>query len=165
LALLLVAAGASKLRAPAATSSALGALRVPPVLAPMVARIIGAAEVGVGIWALATGSRASAGTIAVAHLSFAVVTAALLRRPGVPCGCFGAPDAPATRAGLVVNLASAAVAGAAIAWPPGALLGAPPVTVPRATVVVLAVVGAWLVHELHVSRMAPVVGPSEGQAA
>jgi hypothetical protein len=149
LALLLVAAGAAKLRAPGASATALRALglRIAPVAT---ARALGVAEIGVGAWALATGSPGAALAVATLHLGFAVTTARLLRLPAVPCGCFGAPDAPASIAGLAANVMSVLVAAAATVRPPGPLhqrlLDGP---VESGTILVLAVVAAWLVHEIH----------------
>jgi len=107
-----MAAGAAKVLAPAATATAASALGVPAALTVSTARALGLAEIGVGAWALADGGAAAAIALVLAHVGFAAVTVALLRRPDVPCGCFGAPDAPATVTGLWLNLASAGAAGA-----------------------------------------------------
>jgi hypothetical protein len=158
LALLVVVAGAAKLQAPGPTSAALIALGAPDARAAVLARSLGALEVAVGLWALLLGGTAPALALAALHLGFAGVTASLRRRPTVPCGCFGAQDAPATTTGLVVNLASAGVAVAAAVWPVPSVVTAladEPVTV--AATLVVAAVGAWLLHELH--------GGSPGAAA
>ena len=153
LALLLLAAGVAKLVAPEATAAALVALGLPPGASPgWGARALGAGEVALSVWVLTAGSRAAAMGLALAHLAFTAVTVRLISRPSVPCGCFGAPDAPATPAGVVSNAASTIVASAAAVWPPGTVLHlARDGLVETALVLVLACLGAWLVHQAHVA--------------
>lgn len=152
-ALLLVAAGASKLRAPAAAAAALASLGVASRSSRPLARALGLAEVAVGFSVLLSGRRVALVTLLLAQLGFVAVTAVLLRRPLVPCGCFGAPHAPATRAGLATNALATAVVAAAVFAPPAplaeTLIDQP---LAAATVTLLSATAAWLVHALHSAR-------------
>jgi uncharacterized membrane protein YphA (DoxX/SURF4 family) len=148
-ALLLVAAGLAKLRAPEATRTALAALGAPGPFARLLARSIGVVELGAGAWALAVGSRSVAVALVAIHLLFTSVTVALLRRPGVPCGCFGAQDAPASPAGVAANAVSAAVAALAVAWPPGGVASAFDDRLAGTLTFVLAALTAWLAYVAH----------------
>lgn len=131
--LVLVAAGASKLAEPAPVASTLAALgpgsgsrygrgsadprRAVPSSAPapplLLARLVGAVEVIVGLLALVVGGPVAAAAVALAYASFAVVVV-IARRRGLPsCGCFGVSSAPPSRVHVAVNVVSAAVAAAA----------------------------------------------------
>ena len=108
---LLVLAGIAKLRAPAATAGALGAVSLPSSIGFV--RVIGAVEVVLGIAAGVTGSRAAMAVVAFAYLCFTAFVAVALRsgRPVQSCGCFGAVDTPPSWVHLVVTLGFALVAG------------------------------------------------------
>ena len=115
---LLVLAGAAKLRRPAATAQALRTQGLPSSL-PLV-RALGAGEVVVALTALA-GVPAGAFAVALAYLAFTgFVLLGLLRgRSLSSCGCFGEPDLPATWTHVAVT-ALAAVASGSIALTGGA---------------------------------------------
>lgn len=114
--LVMVAAGASKLVDPSATADTLRALSVPG--GAVAARLVGAAEVVVGVAALSVGGPVVAAAVAVLYAAFAGVVV-LARRQGLPsCGCFGARSAPPSPVHVVVNVASAAVAAVAVVRDP-----------------------------------------------
>jgi hypothetical protein len=114
----LVVAGAWKVRRPDPARSALRALGV-TVPAWMV-QTLGAVEAALGALALAVGGTAPAATVAAAYLAFAVV-AFRLRDGEVGCGCFGAASTtPPGPLHVAVNLAAVVVATiAAIDGVPG----------------------------------------------
>lgn len=120
---LLVIGGALKAHRPADTAHALrlaGARWVGPV----VVRVFGVAEAGIGLWALVAGDRAAALAVGASYLAFCGFLAVALARelPIASCGCFGKADTPPSAAHLVVN--SAAVAGAiAVVAEPGVGIG------------------------------------------
>jgi hypothetical protein len=114
--LVLVAAGASKVAAPSATGTTLGALGLPG--GDAAARALGVLEVVAGLAALSVGGRPVALAVAVAYAAFAVVVAVARRRELPTCGCFGARSAPPSAVHVAVNAVSAAVAvAAAVAGP------------------------------------------------
>jgi Methylamine utilisation protein MauE len=108
----LAVGGIAKLLGPEATVPMLRALGLPS--SPVLARLLGAVEVGVGAAAFLVGGRGLA--IAVAVL-FTIFTIAVLRlRAGgeaVSCGCFGRSSAPPTMVHVVVDVVAALVAVAA----------------------------------------------------
>ncbi|HEY6531467.1 MAG TPA: MauE/DoxX family redox-associated membrane protein [Acidimicrobiales bacterium] len=117
----LTVGGIAKLSGPEATVPMLRALGLPA--RPLVARLLGALEVVVGVAALLLGGRILA--IAVAVL-FAAFTVAVLRlRAGgetVSCGCFGRSSAPPTLVHAAVDGAAVVIAvAAAVADAPGLL--------------------------------------------
>jgi hypothetical protein len=143
-AVLLVLAGAAKLRRPDADALALAGLPSSPVLA----RALGAGEVVLGLAAVLTSHPLAAAGVAVAYGGFAVVSLRMLRAGRASCGCFGATTAPLTGLHVAVNavlgLAAAVAAGAGLA---GA--GRPPLPDDTWTWVLLAascVLGAVLVR-------------------
>jgi hypothetical protein len=100
----LLVAGASKIRRPAGSSPAATALRLPA--SPPAVRALGVVEVGAATAGLAAGGFAA---IAIAVIYGALTLAAwrlLVRSPGTPCGCIGSSDAPVTATHIVVNLAA-----------------------------------------------------------
>jgi hypothetical protein len=117
-ALLLVLAGAVKLRRPAPAVDFLAALGLP---APRLLVAAGAVlELAAGSSALVWPRTAAAG-IALLFAAFAGLTALQLRRGvSVSCGCFGARTIPPSRVHLSLNLLGAAVGCAAAAAPPPA---------------------------------------------
>ena len=120
-ALLLVVAGTAKLRDPAPARAAIVAARLPGgarVRSPLVARVVGAAEVLVGAAALLVGGRWTAALLGIAYLLLALVAWRLLSvAAGTGCGCFGATGAPISRWHLVLDLGFAAAGAVAVALP------------------------------------------------
>jgi hypothetical protein len=114
----LCVSGAAKLRSPRAAVPALAMLGVPG--GGWLVRAIAAAELSLGVVALAAPGRAVALLVAGAYAGFAVVALRLVALRGA-CGCFGESQAPASP---VQAALSAVIAGAAVAaalWPPGGL--------------------------------------------
>jgi hypothetical protein len=87
-----------------------------------VVRALAAAEVAVGLWAIAAPSRIPALLVCSAYLAFTVFVAHALRRGGflTSCGCFGKADTPPTRSHLAVTGAAAVAAAAVVAVPESA---------------------------------------------
>ncbi len=115
--IVLVLAGMAKVVRPHDTARALRATGVPASAA--VVRLGSLAEVGIGLWALTTGSRIAAGLVTISYLAFAAFVAqALVRRlPLATCGCLGEPDTPPTAVHVVLDIGLAAAASVAIARP------------------------------------------------
>ena len=109
---LLVAAGLPKLTATPEADTGL------PDWVPN-GRVLGAAEIGVGLWVLLTGSALAAGTMALMYLGFTAITAWQHRVGVEDCGCFGAR--PVRPGGLHVALNAAFTVGAVatvfLGWP------------------------------------------------
>jgi len=109
----LAAGGVAKLVGPEATVPMLRALGLPA--RPVVARLLGALEVVVGVATLLFGGGLLAGAVAVL---FAAFTVAVLRlRAGgeaVSCGCFGRSSAPPTLVHVAVDAVASAIAVAAV---------------------------------------------------
>ncbi len=124
-AVLLVVGGASKVVRPGNTTNALEALRLPGH--PAAVRLLAAAEIVVGVAAVAAGGRLAWLLVAASYLGFAGFVLVAMRREGAArsCGCFGAPGTPPTTAHVLVTLtASAAAFASALGSQPGSLLGA-----------------------------------------
>lgn len=120
-ALVLGVAGAAKLCAPDAAARAVGA-------DPRLVRLFAAGELGLGAVVLAVGGPLPAGIMAVLYAGFAILTLRLART-GEACGCFGAPQSPASplqsalSGALAVICLLAAIGGArSLGW----ILGRPP---------------------------------------
>jgi hypothetical protein len=115
-AVVLAVAGWLKLRSPHATARALRAARLP--LGPGLVRAFGLFEMtvaGVAIW---LGGLIPMLLLAGSYWLFAgYLGVALVRRPDLPCGCFGGDEAPPSRAHLVFNLLAGAGALAAALVP------------------------------------------------
>ena len=111
-ALVLAAGAILKAWKPAATLGALEAVGLPG--SSIAVRILSVVEAGIAIGALLVGHRLFAAMVALSYLAFTtfVVFAKLRDVPLSTCGCFGAVDTPPTPVHVVVNLASALVAGA-----------------------------------------------------
>jgi hypothetical protein len=110
---LLAGAGALKVARPANTAKALGEIGLPS--SPLLVRAGALAELSIAAGALVGGGRVFAALVAASYAGFAGFVVAALRR-GTPlstCGCFGVEDTPPTAVHLGLNLAAAAVAGAA----------------------------------------------------
>lgn len=113
-AILLGAGGLLKLGRPEPTTEA---LRAAGFLASHgLARTLAAAEIAIGIAAIAYGGTIAALLVAASYAGFAGFVAAALRRgDGVACGCFGRADSPPTKVHLIVNLGLTVVAVVAAA--------------------------------------------------
>jgi hypothetical protein len=114
----LLLAGATKLRAPAATAGALRDAGLPG--SPLVARGLGGVEVLVGAVALLVGGRVAAAGLAAAYLGVTAV-AWRQRRAGADCGCFGVSGTPVSGIHLGVNAVAVLVAAGAFVVGPSAL--------------------------------------------
>lgn len=112
-ALVLVAAGGSKLARPSAAGAALRTIGLPGSRA--VVRALAVAEIAAGSAVVAGTGRPAAAIVAAFHLGFTGV-ALVLRRRAADCGCFGQAT-PVTGVHLAVNVAVAAVAAAAVVDP------------------------------------------------
>ena len=121
-AVLLLGSGVAKLRRPAPATRLLALLVGLPN--PLVGRLIGALEVGVGAAVLLSGGRAACAALAACYLTFALVAVLLTTgsRPA-PCGCFGESDTPTRPLHVVVAALACAAAVAGVVSPVGALGG------------------------------------------
>jgi hypothetical protein len=117
LALLLGLAGFAKVRRPGPSSVMLRAAGVPG--APLAARAIAIAEIGVLVAALVLPGRLAGGVVAVVFAGLTAGAAVGARRAGdQSCGCFGDEGPPLGPRHIATNLAAAlAAAGAAIVGP------------------------------------------------
>lgn len=122
-AVLLVAAGVAKLARPQPAASVLGVLSlsasagerglgVGSGLMAGWARLLGSAEIVVGVAAIAMGGDVSA-AVGVFYLGFALVMMRALALGAESCGCFGYADTPPSRMHVLGNLCCAAVSLAA----------------------------------------------------
>ena len=129
-ALLLVVAGAGKLRDPMPLVRALRSARLPSAVA--LVRAAAAAEVVVGAAAVLVGGRTTAVPVALSYALFAAFVLLARARGGVlaSCGCFGRADTPPTASHVVVTAAFAAVATGAAVWPLAPLPDLPVTVVP-----------------------------------
>jgi hypothetical protein len=107
---LLVVSGVAKLRDPTGSAALLATAQIPGGC--RLVALLGAAELALGVVGLAAPSRASGALLAAAYLMFALISARALRAgaAGESCGCFGATDAPLSRAHVVANVAAAIAA-------------------------------------------------------
>ena len=149
-AVLLLASGPAKLRAPDAVGALLTELNLPGWRrgrSRVAARAVGVAEIIIGGYVLVRGDRLSTLLLALAYLAFAVVAARAVSVGSIAsCGCFGAASAPVGRIHLAVTLSCLAAAAA------GTAVGAGPLTrhfdagpgVGIATLVLIAVLAAAL---------------------
>jgi uncharacterized membrane protein YphA (DoxX/SURF4 family) len=120
LAVVLVVAGAGKLRSPAAAAEALRSAGLPS--GALTARLVGIAEAAVGALVLALPSRPALALMAVLYAVLGAFALRLLRaaEPAASCGCFGA-DAPPSALHAGFDAGAAAVAAVAAAGPPPGL--------------------------------------------
>lgn len=118
---LLVVAGAAKLRSPQPARDALRLIGVP--VPTMAVRLLGAAEIGLGVLAALRPSPVPAGLAAFAYAAFCATAVLLLRADrNADCGCFGQASSSASLVHVALNAAAAAVATAtSLAGPPGVL--------------------------------------------
>lgn len=109
-AVLLVVAGAPKIRQPASAVRALASLRLPA--SPLLVRVLGTAEVAIGVTAAVRGGRIAGILVAISYAAFSAFVVLALARGGVlaSCGCFGTADTPPTRTHVAVTLSLAGVA-------------------------------------------------------
>ncbi|MGH8947714.1 MAG: MauE/DoxX family redox-associated membrane protein [Acidimicrobiia bacterium] len=122
---LLAVAGAMKVYRPKYTVGALRAAGLPAN--NVLVRLLGLAELGVGIAAIWTGAPLWAAAIGIFYLSFALFVVYALRS-GIPiasCGCFGSPDTPPNVGHVVLDLTATAVALAVAIDPIGSWVGLP----------------------------------------
>jgi uncharacterized membrane protein YphA (DoxX/SURF4 family) len=153
LAAVFIAAGISKLIAPARDGRALTAFGIPAALAPAVTIALPVVEVGVGVALVpaASAQRAAVAALLLLCTFTAAIGVSLLRGERPDCPCFGTlrprPIGPAT---LARNVALAAAAALVVAEGPGASLaraGEPWVWVALAGALYAAVHG-WITLEL-----------------
>lgn len=145
-ALLLVAAGAIKVTRPGTTRIAMRTAGLAST--PVAARLVGAGEVAVGLYALSFAGRVGAALVVAAYVAFAGFAERLRRvgRGAAPCGCFGATSAPVGVLHVVVNLVVAAGAAGAMASPSDPAVHAAAATPLRGAVFAgFTVLLAWLV--------------------
>jgi hypothetical protein len=113
-AFVLAVSGAHKLLEPEAASRALVAAGVPEALAS--GRAVGSVEIVAGVGLLAFGGLAPTLAVGAMYAGFAAFLLVLRSRDdAVPCGCFGASDAPPGPVHLAINLLCVAVAAVAVA--------------------------------------------------
>ena len=119
---LLALAGAQKLLDPTMTVGALRALRLPS--APALVRLGSAAELALGVTAIAFGGAVLWLLVAASYLAFGAFVVAALRRGTMigSCGCFGREETPPHATHVVLNVVLAALAVAVATWSPGAPL-------------------------------------------
>ena len=128
-AVLLVAAGGSKLVDPLPLVRALRSARLPAPAGAV--RALAGAEVVLGLVALTTGSRAASAGVALSYAAFTGFVLLARHRGGVlaSCGCFGKTDTPPTTTHVAVTAALAGVAGVVAVRPlgpvPDLLAGSP----------------------------------------
>jgi len=112
---LLVLAGAPKVLRPDTTRRALRSVGWP--VPGWTVRVGGAAEVVIGLVAVAYGGRVAAALVAASYLGFSGFVVLALRRGGTlaSCGCIGRPDTPPTGSHVAATLLLAGGAlGAAV---------------------------------------------------
>jgi hypothetical protein len=119
LAVVLMVAGAGKLRVPAAAADALRSAGLPAGAVP--ARLVGTAEAAIGTLVLLAPSRPS---LALMAALYAILGAFALRlllaaEPAASCGCFGADAPPSPLHAAFDAGAAVAAAVAAVGPPPG----------------------------------------------
>lgn len=102
-AVLLVVAGAGKVRRPAGTVGALRSVGL-PVGRPAI-RLMGTGEMALGLVAIAVGGVVPTALVGLSYVGFAGFLVVALRRGGAisSCGCLGRPDTPPTRTHAVVT--------------------------------------------------------------
>lgn len=116
---LLVVSGTVKLRRPEEARAVLRQLGLPAAAVAAVAAL----ELGVGLTALLVPRPPVAAAVAALYVTFALVVERL-RAVGAAgsCGCLGARSAPPSRVHTALDLALAAGAGVAAAWPSSPLV-------------------------------------------
>ncbi len=143
---LLVAAGSAKLAAPTATAQALRTQGLPSAV--LLVRVLGVAEVAMGLGALLE-VRFAAALMGLTYAAFTVfvVVPVLRGRPLRSCGCFAEPDLPPSGAHVLVTAAMAGCAAAVAVGPPAGLAALSAQPGPRAAaVLVSAAAVGWLAY-------------------
>ncbi|HVT19922.1 MAG TPA: MauE/DoxX family redox-associated membrane protein [Mycobacteriales bacterium] len=120
--MLLVVTGATKVVRPAASAAAIP-LTASPRLAFALSRVLGLAEIVVGLGVLVVGNRLTDAVMAAMFAGFAVVAYTALRASAPTCGCTGRDDSPPAAAHVVMNVAFAALGAAAAATAGGPTAG------------------------------------------
>ena len=121
-AVLLLGSGVAKLRRPAPATRLLAVLVGLPNR--LLARLIGALEVGTAAAVLLSGGRVACAALAACYLTFTVVAVRLTSGPQpAPCGCFGESDTPTRPLHVAVDALACAAAVAGVVSPAGALGG------------------------------------------
>jgi hypothetical protein len=117
---LLIVAGAQKLLDPTMTAGALRALGLPS--SKFLVRAGSAAELAVGVGAVAVGGAWLWWLVAASYLAFAAFVLAALRAGTMigSCGCFGREETPPHPGHVALNVLLAALAGAAALRAPAA---------------------------------------------
>lgn len=105
--LLLVFAAVAKLAFPRPAADLLGILGLPA--RTWIARLVGCAELTLGLVALAVGGPFPAAAAAVVYSLFALVSLLAINRGLASCGCFGQVDSPPSRIHVIGNIFFAAV--------------------------------------------------------
>ncbi len=115
--LIIVLSGALKIVAPSVAEGALSNLGLP--VTPGLVRLIGVAEMGLGVAAIIEAGWELAIAVAFAYFCFAAVAETLRRKNDqvASCGCFGSADTPPSLIHTGANIASLFVAVLAIVWP------------------------------------------------
>lgn len=121
--LLLAVAGIMKVYRPVYTTGALRAAGVP--VGDGLVRMLGVAEVVVGVGAVITGATQWAIGVGLFYLGFTVFVLVALRSgaPIASCGCFGSPDTPPGVGHVAVDVGATLVALATTFSPPGPWVG------------------------------------------
>lgn len=153
---LLVVAGAGKLRSPTAAAAAVAVLGVGPRLGErgrrLLVRALALAEIALGAAGALHPSPAPALALACVYVTFALITLRLGRRRA-SCGCFGQEGAPASAGQSVLSLSLALVAGlGAVSAPRGLpwLLARP---VPSAAILLIGLAGAVVAAALTYTEL------------
>jgi len=104
-AVLLLVAGAGKVRRPAATVGAIRSVGVR--VRRSTVQALGAAEIGLAVAVLTIGGPVPTALVGLSYLGFTGFLVLALRRGGAvsSCGCLGRPDTPPTRTHAVVTTA------------------------------------------------------------
>ena len=113
----LVVAGVAKTLRPSPTAAALSALSVPQPL--IAARLLGVAEIILGLSAAIFGLPVLYGLVAAAYGAFTLFVLWALNgnQQVVSCGCFGHEDTPPTMGHVVFNAVAVAIAALAVTDP------------------------------------------------
>ena len=162
---LLALAGAAKAVRPFDTARALaGLVRLPARPLGVAVRIGAAAEMLLGLAALARPLPVTAGLVAASYAGFALYVGYARSRGGAiaTCGCFGTPDTPATGIHIVLDVGfGAAAVAVAVAAPAGSIVsilgGQPwsgvPLLLASGAGVWLAILALSTFAKLHAARL------------
>jgi hypothetical protein len=148
---LLAIAGAQKLVDPTMTVGALRALRLPA--APFLVRVGSAAELALGVAAVASGGAALWWAVALSYVAFGAFVVAALRNGSMigTCGCFGREETPPHWSHVALNVALSGLAGLVAvrspASPLDALIEEPAIAL---AVVALAIIALCLLYAAYV---------------